>query len=154
MTDFKRILVPLDGSPLSERALGVAKSLARKFDSQLILLRSIDIPSVLIGMGEPGVGYWVLEAETELERDATEYLKAKVDELQQDGYRVHTRLCRQSPAQEIIDAAHEEKVDLVVMSTHGRGGVARWTFGSVADKVARHCPCPVLLVRENMVVEE
>jgi nucleotide-binding universal stress UspA family protein len=54
-----------------------------------------------------------------------------------------------SPAESIIDAATAEVVDLIVMSTHGRGGLARWTFGSVADKVARHSPCPVLLVRQR-----
>ena len=55
-----------------------------------------------------------------------------------------------SPAEDIIDAAIAEDVDLIVMSTHGRGGLARWTFGGVADKVARHSPCPVLLVRQNL----
>ena len=54
-----------------------------------------------------------------------------------------------SPAESIIDTATAENVDLIVMSSHGRGGSARWTFGSVADKVARHSPCPVFLVRQK-----
>jgi len=52
-----------------------------------------------------------------------------------------------SAPEDILEVADSEKISLIVMSAHGQGGLARWTFGSVADKVARHSPCPVLLVR-------
>jgi universal stress protein A len=54
-----------------------------------------------------------------------------------------------SPAEDILLVAADEKIDLIVISSHGKGGPSRWTAGSVADKVMRHSPCPVLLVREN-----
>ena len=154
MLTFKQILVPLDGSVLAEKALPVATSLAQKFDSQIILLRSVDIPSLVMGMSEPGVGYWAVEAETQLQQEAETYLAAKQAELQEQGHNVRTLLRQNAPAEEILDAASSEGVDLIVMSTHGRGGVARWAFGSVADKVARHSLCPILLVRENMPVDD
>ena len=52
-----------------------------------------------------------------------------------------------SPPEDILNVATAEEIDLIVLTSHGEGGLARWTFGSVADKVARHSPCPVLLVR-------
>ncbi|MCB0114322.1 MAG: universal stress protein [Caldilineaceae bacterium] len=148
MLTFKKILVPLDGSALSEKALPPALSLARQYDGQIILIRSEDFPSIILGMGEPEVGYWVVDAEAQMHKEVQSYLAAKADELRQQGYHVDTLQGRESPATEIIDAAKREKVDLIVMSTHGRGGVARWALGSVTDRVARHAPCPVLLVRE------
>ncbi len=78
------------------------------------------------------------------------YLKARQGELRQQGFEARILLRDTSPAEDIIDAAIAEDIDLIVMSTHGRGGLARWTFGSVADKVARHSPCPVLLVRHDL----
>lgn len=54
-----------------------------------------------------------------------------------------------SPAEDILDVACAENIDLIVMSSHGKGGLARWTFGSVAERVARYSPCPVLLVRQR-----
>jgi nucleotide-binding universal stress UspA family protein len=154
MMQFKRILVPLDGSPLAERALPVAMVLAEKFDSQIILLQVVNVPALVMNPIEYGSGYWWVEAVAELRAEAENYLKDKEAALREEGYNVWTLVQENEPAQEIIDTANDEKVDLIVMSTHGRGGVARWTFGSVADKVARHCSCPVLLVREGVHVED
>ena len=148
MVTFKKILVPLDGSTLSEKALPIALSMARAYDGQLILIRSEDFPSIILGMGELEASYWVVEAEEQMHREVGNYLTEKADELRRQGYHVETKQGRQMPAKAIIDAAAYEKVDLIVMSTHGRGGVARWALGSVTDRVARHAPCPVLLVRE------
>ena len=148
MVIFKKILVPLDGSALSEKALPIALSMARAYDGQLILIRSEDFPSIILGMGEPETSYWVVDAEEQMRKEVESYLAAKADELRRQGYHVETKQGRQTPAKEIIDVATNEKVDLIVISTHGRGGVARWAMGSVTDRVARHAPCPVLLVRE------
>lgn len=148
MTTFKKILVPLDGSPLSEKALPPAMSLAHRFDSQIILIRSEEFPAVVMGMGEAEVNYWVIDIEAQVRQEVEQYLAAKANELRQQGYQVETIQGSDAPAQEIIEAAAQEKADLIVMSTHGRGGLARWALGSVTDRVARHAPCPVLLVRE------
>ena len=99
-------------------------------------------------MGEPGAGYWAVDAEVQIHKEVEAYLATKADDLRHQGYGVDTLQGRDAPAREIIEAAANEKVDLVVMSTHGRGSVARWALGSVADRVAHHASCPVLLVRQ------
>jgi nucleotide-binding universal stress UspA family protein len=148
MTEFKHILVPLDGSSLAERALPVARVLAQKFDSQIILLRVLDIPSPTPPTSHPEVTIgWVREAREYALQEAQSYLQAVQSELDRQGVATHILLRDTSPAEDILDAASTEGIDLIVMSSHGRGGLARWTFGSVAEKVARHSLCPVLLVR-------
>jgi len=145
---FKRILVPLDGSPLSERALPIAMAMARKFGSKIILLRVLDIPVPTPPASHPGVAIgWVREARTQAHEEARSYLDVQQREVHRQGIEVRALMRDRSPADDILQVAASEKVDLIVMSAHGRGGLARWTFGSVADKVARHSPCPVLLVR-------
>lgn len=149
MVEFKRILVPLDGSPLSESALPIATSLAGHFESQIILIRALGGPGSTISTFHPEVGIRLQKEMREHARqEAESHLQARQGELRQQGFKVRTLMRDASPAESIIDAAAAEDVDLIVMSTHGRGGLARWTFGSVADKVARHSPCPVLLVRQ------
>ena len=148
MTEFERILVPLDGSPLAERAIPLAIVLAEKFESEIFLLRVLDIPEPTAPTShvEVTIG-WVREARAQAHEEARSYL----DKWQQDIYRqgiLATAMVRdRSAAEDILQVADSEEVDLVVMSSHGQGGQARWTFGSVAEKVARHSPCPVLLVR-------
>jgi len=151
MIEFKRILVPLDGSPLAERALPVATALARKFESQVLLLRALDISTSPLPAFYPEVARnLMLEVCEHVRQEAESYLKAWEAELGQQGLDVRILLLDPPPAESIIEAAIAEDVDLVAISTHGRGGLARWTFGSVADKVARHSPCPVLLVRQDL----
>lgn len=151
MIEFKRILVPLDGSPLAERALPVATALARKFESQVLLLRALDIPtSPLPAFYPEAARNLMLEVCEHVRQEVESYLKAREAELRQQGLDVRILLPDPPPAESIIDTAITEDVDLIAISTHGRGGLARWTFGSVADKVARHSPCPVLLVRQDL----
>jgi len=148
MIEFKRILVPLDGSPLSERALPVATALAQKFGSEILLLRVLDIPNPTPPVSQPEVTIgWVREARAQAHEEAQTYLDARQQEVYRQGFEVRALRRDRSPAEDILQVASSEKIDLIVMSAHGQGGLARWTFGSVADKVARHSPCPVLLVR-------
>jgi nucleotide-binding universal stress UspA family protein len=148
MTEFEHILVPLDGSSLAERALPVARVLAQKFDSQIILLRVLDIPSPTPPTSHPEVAIgWVREAREHALREAQSYLQAVQSKLDRQGIAAQVLLRDTSPAEDILDVADTEGIDLIVISSHGRGGLARWAFGSVAEKVARHSLCPVLLVR-------
>ena len=149
MVEFKRILVPLDGSLLSERALPVAMALADRFESQVILLRALNISVPAIPVYDPDVSTQLSEAFEHLHQEAESYLATREDRLCQQGIDARTILDDDSPAASIITAATIEDVDLIVMSTHGHGGFVRWAYGSVADKVARHSPCPVLLVRQR-----
>ncbi len=148
MPEFNRILVPLDGSALAEKSLPVATTLAEKFESTLILLRVLDIPTASAPTSHPEVAIdWVMAARQQALQEAESYLNARQAEIHRQGLRVRALLRDTSPAEDILNVAVVEKVDLIVISSHGEGGLARWTFGSVANKVARHSPCPVLLIR-------
>lgn len=150
MYELKRILVPLDGSSLAEKALPPAIALAQKFGGELYLVRAVDIPNPISVASDIAPSAALLEAREQAKDEADRYLQACQDNLHQQGFETHTRLYDDtSPADDIIAAATEEKIDLIVMSTHGRSGLARWAFGSVADKVVRHGPCPVLLIRQS-----
>ena len=141
---FKRILIPLDGSILAETALSFASTLARQFESELILIRIVDL--IHITMLSPNMSPSILTAQKEAYEEAESYLRGQAEALRVQGLNVITIVSETSPADDIINAAVTQNVDLIVMSTHGRGGLARWTFGSVADKVVRHSPCPVFIV--------
>ena len=150
MIEFKRFLVPMDGSPLAEKALPMATSLAQKFGSTIILLRVLDIPTPSTPTSHLEVTIdWVREARQHAHQEAESYLEAVQGELDRQGVRTRILLRDTAPAEDILDVAGAEDIDLIIMSSHGRGGLARWTFGSVADKVARHSPCPVLLIRQK-----
>jgi nucleotide-binding universal stress UspA family protein len=148
MTEFRRILVPLDGSPLAERAIPLATALAAKFGSEILLLRVLDIPEPTAPTShlEVTIG-WVREARAQAHQEARSYLDAQQQKVHRQGIAVRALVRDRTPAEDILQVVDCEKIDLVVLSAHGQGGLARWTFGSVADKVARHSPCPVLVVR-------
>ncbi|HMN28085.1 MAG TPA: universal stress protein [Caldilineaceae bacterium] len=146
MVHLDRILVPLDGSALSERALPIAVTLAQKFESEVILLRVLEMAGPTLANHYPE-NLWLVEAMQYAYREAQSYLDAKEAELH-----VRTLVREQAAAEEILLVATDEQVDLIVISSHGQGGPAPWTSGSVADKVMQHSRCPVLLVRESPVV--
>jgi nucleotide-binding universal stress UspA family protein len=153
MMEFKRILVPLDGSSLSERALPVAMSLARKYDGQIILLYALERSGFLMKtITHPQARELADQLNQQAEAEAQYYLMDHQDRLAKQGFDVRFLVGNHAAAEEIINAAVEENVDLIVISTHGRGGLARWAYGSVTEKVARHARCPVLVVRQGVVM--
>ena len=153
---FKRILIPLDGSALAEKALPSAIALAHQFGSKLILIRMVEVsyPTLLSPHLTSATAVTMSESYEQAHRAAEAYLLAQQKALQQDGLDVEVIMCEATPADGILYTASEYHIDCIVMSTHGRGGLARWTLGSVADKVARHAPCPVLLVRQNAIIDQ
>jgi nucleotide-binding universal stress UspA family protein len=143
---FKHLLVPLDGSELAEIALPMAKAIAVRFESEITLLRAVHLPHYI------GDGLDFTEVYTNLsenmQAEATAYLKAKQKGLLAAGFNANCHLViGEPPADAILLAADELGVDAIVMSTHGRGGVMRWVFGSVADKVLQQARVPILLAR-------
>ncbi len=150
MIEFRRIMIPLDGSSLAEKAIPVATAIAKKFEGQIVLLRVLDIPTPTILKLHPEViPGWVSEACEYARREAESYLKTLQDALRRQGFEVQTMVTENSPAEDILDAAASEAVDLIVMSSHGQSGMGRWAFGSVAYKVVQESSCPVLLVRQK-----
>ncbi len=138
-----RILIPLDGSELAEQALPHARCLADAFQAGLVLVRVIEVTPY---MGEP---HYTMVAHFEVQEMAREYLERIATELGDAGYRVDCQVLSGSAAETILACAREQRADLIVMSTHGRSGIGRWVFGSVADKVLRGAHVPVLLVRSS-----
>src|SRR5262245_28523436 len=144
MITLKNILVPFDFSEYSEQALRYGLELARKFDATLYLLHVVQDPMTQSYAGEvltlppvEVVDQWVL--------DAGEKLAARVPPL--DASRVRVRAVVGSPYSEILGFAEDEEIDLIVMGTHGRGGVSHLLLGSIAERIVRRSPCPVLTVR-------
>jgi nucleotide-binding universal stress UspA family protein len=143
---YKKIVAPLDGSELSECSLEHVAALAQ----------GCQIPSVvLLNVVEPlsrytnyaGVSQETFnETRKKFLAQNKEYLNKVADRLKKKGINAIPVTVEGRPAEEILDYAEKEKADLIVMSTHGSSGFSRWAFGSVADKVVRHSPVPVLLI--------
>jgi len=148
--ELKRILVPLDGSSLAERALPLATTLAQQFRSQIILLHVLQFFRIVRGAYQKVYPAREVEAQNySAYQEAEAYLQARQDELRAQGFDVALLLRGTKPNEEVSDVITAQKVDLIVMATHARGGLARWASGSVADEVVRRSGYPVLLVRQS-----
>lgn len=146
---FKHLLVPLDGSKLAELALPMAESLARQFGSKITLLQVVSLPYA-VGFGHESSGVYsdLNSINQDLKREAVAYMGTKRQALHEAGMQADVQIVMGlSPAEAILTAVDEFGADTIVMSTHGRSGVMRWVFGSVADKVLRHARVPILLAR-------
>ncbi|MEP7356215.1 MAG: universal stress protein [Anaerolineales bacterium] len=142
---FKKILIPLDGSDLSARAVPVAYALAGP-DTQLALLRSVE--PVRAGTAENiyrAELLWPDEAQ-QPDQAAASYLKMVRASVPAD-LRVDSYVTEGDAAGAIVDTARDIQADLIVMSSHGYSGLTRWMLGSVAERVLRAAPCSVLMVR-------
>jgi nucleotide-binding universal stress UspA family protein len=141
---YSRILVPLDASDLAEQALPHAEALARCFGAELELLTVVHIPpEETLALAEPSA-----EFDPRLP-EAQEYLEGLAARLKQDRIAVSTTVRRGDVAEEIIAFAADAGCQLIVMCTHGRSGVSRWVYGSIADRLLRYSPVPVMLVRAS-----
>lgn len=135
-----RILVPLDGSELAEAAIARATETAASKASTLMLMRAAEARTL------PGTD--VIGAQIEAVQEAEGYLAAVKAKLEKQGLqKVEANVWYGPPATAIIEAAHMYKPDLIVMSTHGRSGLGRLIFGSVAESVLRGSTVPILLIR-------
>ena len=152
---LRKILVPLDGSKLAEKALPYAEALAQKFEAELNLVWVLqDQPIVAVDYGSmaiPPIDTMMEQAEQE----ASAYLTHLQEQFKQQ--QIPTRvtvLKSHSVADAIIDLAKKEGSDVIVKTTHGRSGLSRWLFGNVAAKVLQQAPCPVFLVRVSGADED
>jgi nucleotide-binding universal stress UspA family protein len=146
---MKRILVPLDGSALAERALAVAAKLARASDGELILVQALAATVEYAGYGSPFVPNIAPLATREDEQEAQGYLTRLTELPMLSGLPVKTCVLADVPALAILNAATKYQADMIVMTSHGRSGIARWVFGSVAEHVARQAHLPVLVLRRG-----
>lgn len=140
---YQKLLIPLDGSALSESALPHALALARGCNiPQIWLLHAVELIPITEGTTEA-----VLRIQEQRKIEGQAYLAKKAQELSQQGFQVQTYLEEGPPAEVLARFAEKTGIDLIVMATHGRSGIGRWVFGSVAEKVLRAAKVPVLLVR-------
>ena len=140
------ILVPIDFSSDSEDAIDMAISLAKELGSRITVLHAIH--EVYIGVGEMAAALppsYIEDIEAEVERRVQTYVnKIVAAGLNGDSIVVHG-----VPFQCILDIAEDQKIDLIVMGTHGHTGLKHVLLGSVAEKVIRMSNCPVLVTRST-----
>ena len=152
---FSKILVPLDGSALSEKALAMAQNLASTSDTSIHLMQVISLwPELDARRGSGGEPITILEMEQDAARQLIEirtargkaYLEGLAVQLQQAGIHVTTVMREGAADENIVEYAKEQDIDLIVMSTHGRSGFKRFFVGSVTDRVIRTGETPVLVL--------
>jgi nucleotide-binding universal stress UspA family protein len=144
---FKRILVTLDGSDFSERALQPAFQIAEQFESEVVLLRVLAAEPVAIAGGS-GPQYLELSGLREQNEttEAENYLRGIRAEWKNTGLLIETRVAVGAPPEMILKVAEGAGVDLIAMTTHGRSGLDRFLYGSVAEAVLRRTQVPLLLI--------
>ena len=152
---YDRIVVALDGSELAEGVLPFVAPLIEKFGASVTLLRAITPPGAMLASAVAADGPVIdpmplVEAERQ---EAASYLNALAARMREVGLTMQTVVPERSAAEAIVDEARRAGASLIALTTHGRGGLGRLVFGSVADAVLRHAPCPVLLVRVSETEE-
>ncbi len=147
---FRRILVPLDGSELAEKALPYAKTLAQKYEAELLLLRIL--PPLIPAPDPLKTTSQASEILQMFEDQARQYVGQWQTKLEDEQIQTQVEVLEGNPVAEmILEQSCDRNVDLIVMSTHGRSGNNRWAYGSVAQKVLQGAACPIFLVRTNVV---
>jgi nucleotide-binding universal stress UspA family protein len=147
MLTLKTVLVPTDFSEASESALRYGKAMAEAFGASLHVVHVMEDLLAHAWAAEVYVSS-MPQLRDEIEKESRQRLGALIAEDERERFRVQTELLAGNPFIEIIRYAKAHEVDLIVMGTHGRGPIAHMLLGSVAEKVVRKSPCPVLTVRE------
>ncbi len=142
---LRRILIPLDGSALAERALPLASWLAQRAGAELVVIRSTEWDRAVAAVYLSGDTVAALTQQ--YVEAAQDYLRQVSEPLRGQGLAVQTDVRHDPPAEAILASAAQQEADLIVMSTHGRSGLGRWLLGSTAERVLGHAAIPVLLVR-------
>jgi universal stress protein A len=143
MTAIERILVPIDFSEPSMKALDEAVEFNQTYDAEIVLMTAVERSSYESPLLAPDTGA-LLEGQAAA---AEQRLEEICTRLGQRGIKCRTVVNSGVPYQAIVDAAKRSKASLIIMSTHGRTGLAHVLLGSVAERVLQHADCPVLLFR-------
>ncbi|MFN8535400.1 MAG: universal stress protein [Dehalococcoidia bacterium] len=144
---YDPIIIAVDGSELAEEAIPHGAAMARDFNAEILIVRAVEMPHEYYDVApymSPRVSEEMID---ETVRQAEEYVAATAENLRERGLTVHGRIRLGDPATTILEAADEHRGGVIVIATHGRSGLTRWAMGSVADRVVRHAPIPVLLIR-------
>jgi len=154
---FKNLLVPLDGSRFSSRALGYAIDIAQHYRARIVMLRVVEpetpISAVTTPMGmETSLSAQLAIKEATRQEQiktgyAKRYMSRKLQEVTLKGIKADYLVVTGDPFESIMKTCKKEHIDLVVMTTHGKSGLKRAILGSVADKVVRDARVPALVIR-------
>ncbi len=142
---YRKVMVPLDGSELSETALEHLRNIVSACGVSDVVLLFVVETSSWVATGDFYPENVSVEIDEKYTAWARDYVANKADSLRQEGISATAVLLEGNAAEKILEYAEENDVDLIIMSTHGRSGPARWLFGSVADRVVRHSRVPVLV---------
>ena len=147
MIAVRRILCPVDFSETSRHAFEYAVHFAKQCEAELIVVHATEDTPLLTNFG----GMPDLNFKSEVEASARKEMAAWVAGCNPGAMRVRTELIRGATYRAILKFAEEQHADLIVMGTHGRSGLDYAFFGSVAERVIRRAPCPVLIVRHPSI---
>ena len=149
---YKKILVPLDGSKLAECVLPHVESIGSGGGTESVTFVRVVEPFYMAMAADPEAGYTLSvkdwqQMEAEAKEAAGAYLKRLTSTIKYKGVRIDSEVLEGKAADSIADYADKAGFDLIVIATHGRSGVSRWVWGSVADRILRSARVPVLMVR-------
>lgn len=145
---YKKVLVPLDGSELAECILPHVKSIAVGCGTgDVVFLRVVEPFRMPSGADVSFSDKDINRINSETKASAENYLNQLASHTKYDGVNIQTKVLSGNAAEKIAEYASENGVDLITISTHGRSGISRWAWGSVADRVMRSACIPVMMVR-------
>ena len=147
MLPLQRILVPTDFSEPAQEAFKAAVELAQHFSAQLLMVHIVPpVPVPYQPMVSPAPAFDITTYLQDLVKISKDTLHNYINEHVPQGVPATASVAAGDPAYEILRLAKELEADIIVIATHGRGGWRHFLFGSVAEKVVRQSPCPVLVV--------
>ena len=149
MTGITRILVPTDFSPTADAALTYAKRVAGQFDASLHLVHAFEDPFTTAAFAAEAYTTLPLALREQLLGEAAGRLDERLTADERARFKGSTEIVSGTPTSTIVECARSRGADLIVMGTHGRGGMAHVLLGSVAERVVRTAPCSVLTLRDN-----
>jgi len=145
---YQKIMVPLDGSALAECVLPHVESIAKGCGaSSVVFVRVVEPIYLPTGSDFAFSDKELQQMRSEQIAAAQEYLKKWVDRLKYNSTNFQSEVIEGRPADSLVEYAEKNNVDLIVIATHGRSGVSRWVWGSVADRILRSACVPVLMIR-------
>jgi nucleotide-binding universal stress UspA family protein len=152
---FEKILVCLDGSRLAEQILPYVSEQAKRFNSKIVFLQAYMVPNrefAAVTPGGPVASPQLLQQEDErLKNEAASYLETVAEPLRENGLDVACVVLNGVAGDVILGYTQNEPVDLIALSTHGRSGLGRIVFGSVADQVLRESGLPILVIKPQEI---
>jgi len=145
---YKKILAPLDGSKRAEKVLPHVEELARLLGAEVVLLRIVDCPPVMSGIVGSSYDEELCRQELRQRRDeAQSYLEARQSEFREKGITSRTSLGQGPVVESILESAEREGAELIALASHGRTGLLRVFYGSVAAGVLHRADRPLLIIR-------